>query len=81
MSDQLAEKIRKMVAEQLGVDDGDVSAQSNILDDLGADSLDVVELVLALEDEFEISVPDEAIETMATVHDVQTYIATRLAPE
>jgi acyl carrier protein len=64
-----------LVAEQLGVDQNQVTSQASIFDDLGADSLDVVELVMALEESFDIEIPDEAIETMKTIGDVETYVA------
>ena len=75
MSEALAEQIRKLVAEQLGVDQNQVTSQASIFDDLGADSLDVVELVMAIEESFDIEIPDEAIETMKTIGDVETYVA------
>ncbi len=74
MGDDLLQRIRAIVSEQLGVDSSEVTAESYILDDLGADSLDVVELVMALEDAFDIEVPDAAIESLATVGDVESYI-------
>jgi acyl carrier protein len=79
MSEALAEQIRKLVAEQLGVDRNQVTPQASILDDLGADSLDVVELVMAIEESFDIEIPDEAIETMRTIGDVETYVARNAA--
>ncbi len=79
MSDGLAERIRKLVAEQLGVDRNQVTPQASILDDLGADSLDVVELVMAIEESFDIEIPDEAIEAMRTIGDVETYVAQNAA--
>ena len=75
MSDELAGKIRLLVAEQLGVEPNQVTPQASILDDLGADSLDVVELVMAIEENFDIEIPDEAIETMRTIGDVESYVA------
>ncbi len=79
MSDALAEQIRKLVAEQLGVDRNQVTPQASILDDLGADSLDVVELVMAIEESFDIEIPDEAIEAMRTIGDVENYVAQNAA--
>ncbi len=80
MSDAEAtsEKVRALMAEQLGVDLADMRPDANILDDLGADSLDVVELVMAIEDAFDIEVPDEVAEGMRTVGDVEAYVAKRL---
>ena len=75
MSDELGVKIRRLVAEQLGVESNEVTPQASILDDLGADSLDVVELVMAIEEKFDIELPDEAIETMRTIGDVESYVA------
>ena len=68
------EKVRDIVVEQLGVDAGDVAVESTFIDDLGADSLDIVELIMAFEEEFGTEIPDEAAEKMNTVQDVVTYI-------
>jgi acyl carrier protein len=76
----LSARIREIVAGQLGVDADQVVAEARILDDLGADSLDVVELVMALEEEFAIQVPDEAVEAIRTVGDVESYVVARLSP-
>ena len=78
MGDDLLQRICAVVSEQLGVDTDQVTAESYILDDLGADSLDVVELVMAIEDAFDIEVPDAAVESMATVGDVESYVAAHL---
>ena len=75
----LADRIRTIIAEQFGVDPAEVSPDSNILDDLGADSLDVVELVMTLEDVFDIEVPDEAAESIRTIGDVERYVAQHAA--
>ena len=75
MSHDLVDRIRSIVADQLGVELVDCSADASILDDLGADSLDVVELVMAIEDEFDIEVPDEAAESIRTIADVERYVA------
>lgn len=75
MSDTRAAQIRQLVAEQLGVEQNQITPQASILDDLGADSLDVVELVMAIEESFDIEIPDEAIETMRTIGDVESYVA------
>ena len=79
MSQQLVEKIRSIVADQLGVELMDCTTDASILDDLGADSLDVVELVMALEDEFDIEVPDEDVENIRTIGDVERYVTARAA--
>ena len=68
------EKIRDCLAEQLDIEPDEITMDSNILDDFGADSLDLVDLVMALEDEFEVEVPDDAIESFHTVGDVVRYI-------
>ncbi|PID57804.1 acyl carrier protein [candidate division KSB3 bacterium] len=68
------DKVKKIVAEQLGVDVSEVTAESSFIDDLGADSLDTVELVMALEEEFSIEIPDEDAEKISTVKDAMAYI-------
>lgn len=68
------DKIKELVAEQLDVDDDKIELTSNIQDDLGADSLDVVDLVMAIEDEFSIDIPDEAVSNIKTVGDIVKYI-------
>ncbi len=73
------EKVRSIVAEQLSVEPGEVKAESNFQNDLGADSLDTVELVMALEEAFDIEIPDEAAEGIATVGDAVKYIEEKQA--
>ena len=68
------EKVRDIVVEQLGVEADEVTIESTFIDDLGADSLDIVELIMAFEEEFGIEIPDEAAEKIKTVKDVVTYI-------
>ena len=68
------EKVRSIIAEQLGVKPEEVTPQASFIDDLGADSLDTVELVMALEEEFGIEIPDEEAEKLATVGDAVKYI-------
>ncbi|WP_196592512.1 acyl carrier protein [Pectinatus sottacetonis] len=68
------EKVKDIVVEQLGVEADDVNINSTFIDDLGADSLDIVELIMAFEEEFSIEIPDEAAEKIKTVQDVVTYI-------
>ena len=75
----LSARIRDLVAEQLGVDSKEMTPEANILDDLGADSLDVVEMVMAIEEEFDIEIADEDAEGMRTVGDVESYVAGRIA--
>ena len=70
----ILEKVRSIVSEQLSVDAGEVKAESNFQNDLGADSLDAVELVMALEEAFDIEIPDEAAEGITTVGDAVKYI-------
>ena len=79
MSGNLADRLKQIVANQLGVDPDEAVPGAGILDDLGADSLDVVELVMALEESFDIVVPDEDVEGLETVADIQTYVARRTA--
>lgn len=68
------EKLRALIAEQLELDESEITMESELIDDLGADSLDIVDLVMTIEDEFEIEVPDEAIENMRTVGDAVKFI-------
>ena len=68
------EKVRDIVVEQLGAEADDVTLESTFIDDLGADSLDIVELIMAFEEEFSIEIPDEAAEKIKTVQDVVNYI-------
>jgi acyl carrier protein len=70
----IEERVRKIVVEQLGVKEEEVAIQSSFVDDLGADSLDTVELVMALEEEFETEIPDEDAEKITTVKDAIDYI-------
>ncbi|MDR1061010.1 MAG: acyl carrier protein [Clostridiales bacterium] len=68
------EKIKKIIVDQLGVEESDISLESSFIDDLGADSLDIVELIMALEEEFGIEIPDNDAEKIATVGDAVDYI-------
>jgi len=70
----VAEKIKSIIAEQLGVKPEEVTQQASFIDDLGADSLDTVELIMALEEEFNVEIPDEDAEKMSTVGDAIRYI-------
>ena len=72
------ERVKKIVIEQLGVKEDEVSNGSSFVDDLGADSLDTVELVMALEEEFECEIPDEEAEKITTVQQAIDYINTHL---
>ncbi len=73
----LAARVNEIVAEQLGADQEALVPEANLLDDLGADSLDVVELVMALEEEYGIEVPDEDAENIRTLQDIVSYIEAR----
>ena len=75
MSD-IADRVKKIVVEHLGVDESKVVIDASFIDDLGADSLDTVELVMAFEEEFAIEIPDDAAETIQTVGDAVTFITT-----
>ncbi|MBP2635458.1 MAG: acpP 2 [Firmicutes bacterium] len=68
------DKVKEIVVEQLGVDEADVNINSTFIDDLGADSLDIVELIMAFEEEFSIEIPDEIAEKIKTVKDTVEYI-------
>jgi len=70
----LFEKVREVVSEQLGIEYDEITAESLFLDDLGADSLDIVELIMALEERFGIAIPDEDVEKIQTVADAVEYI-------
>lgn len=72
--ENVEQRIKKIVAEQLGVSEADVKSESSFVDDLGADSLDTVELVMALEEEFECEIPDEQAEKINTVQQAIDYI-------
>lgn len=72
--DNLFDKVKEIVVEQLGVEEEEVSESSSFVDDLGADSLDLVELIMALEEEFDMEIPDEDAEKISTVGDAMKYI-------
>ncbi|OGT45293.1 MAG: acyl carrier protein [Gammaproteobacteria bacterium RIFCSPHIGHO2_12_FULL_41_20] len=71
-------RVKKIVVEQLGVKEEEVTNDASFVDDLGADSLDTVELVMALEEEFETEIPDEDAEKIATIQDAISYITTHM---
>lgn len=77
--EEIYQKVQKIVSEQLGVDAAEVKPEANFANDLGADSLDTVELVMALEEEFDVEIPDEAAEGIATVQAAVDYIAGKVA--
>ncbi len=68
-------KVKDIIVEQLGVDPEKVKPEASFIDDLGADSLDIVELVMTMEEEFDIEIPDEDAEKLKTVNDVQEYLS------
>lgn len=72
------EKVRAKIAEQLSIDENEITMDSGFVDDLGADSLDIVELIMALEEEFDMEIPDEDAEKITTVGDVVEYIKARV---
>lgn len=74
----IEERVKKIVVEQLGVKEDEVTSEASFVDDLGADSLDTVELVMELEDEFELSIPDEEAEKIQTVGQASEYIKKHL---
>jgi acyl carrier protein len=71
----IEERVKKIVAEQLGSGEDEISNESSFIDDLGADSLDTVELVMSLEDEFDIEIPDDDAENIATVQAAIDYVS------
>ncbi len=79
MASPIEDKVRAIIAEQLGVKPEEVPPQASFIDDLGADSLDTVELVMALEEEFGIEIPDEDAEKMTTVGDALKYVQEKSA--
>ena len=78
-SEEVFEKVKEIIVEQLGVADTAVTMEASFIDDLGADSLDIVELIMALEEEFDIEIPDADAEKVVTVNDVVDYIKDHVA--
>lgn len=74
MADDITSEVKRIIKEQLDVEEDDIKPESSFIDDLGADSLGLVELVLAFEEQFEIDIPDEDTEQIRTVQDAVTYI-------
>lgn len=73
------DKVKEIIVEQLGVDAAEVKEEASFIDDLGADSLDTVELVMAFEEEFDLEIPDEDAEKMTTVGEAMEYLDKKLA--
>ncbi|HHX09880.1 MAG TPA: acyl carrier protein [Firmicutes bacterium] len=74
MSDKIFEKVKKIIVDQLGVDESLVTLEASFIDDLGADSLEIVDLIMAFEGEFGVSISDEEAENMSTVQDAVDYL-------
>ena len=72
--ENIEQRVKKIIAEQLGVNEAEIKTESSFVDDLGADSLDTVELVMALEEEFETEIPDEDAEKITTVQQAIDYV-------
>jgi acyl carrier protein len=75
--EEISERVKSIVAEQLGAAADDVTSKASLIEDLGADSLDIVELVMALEEEYEMEIPDEDAEKIQTVEDIVNYISNK----
>ena len=75
---EIAEKVKKLIVDKLGVDEADVTAEANFTNDLGADSLDTVELIMEFEKEFDLSIPDEQAENIQTVGQAVSYLESQL---
>ncbi|MCZ6625448.1 MAG: acyl carrier protein [Deltaproteobacteria bacterium] len=77
MASSVEARVKEIVCEQLGVSESEVTPEASFIEDLGADSLDIVELVMALEEEYEIEISDEDAEKIKTVQDITSYIGSR----
>ncbi|KYO66779.1 MULTISPECIES: acyl carrier protein [Thermovenabulum] len=75
---EILDRVKKIIADQLGMDEDDITPDASFIDDLGADSLDIVELIMAFEEEFDLEIPDEDAEKIKTVQDVVDYIKNRI---
>jgi acyl carrier protein len=73
-SEEIFDKVKEIIIEQLGVTESSITMEASFIDDLGADSLDIVELIMALEEEFDLEIPDSDAEKVVTVGDVVEYI-------
>ena len=78
MSDELNERVKKIIVEQLGVEESKVKPEASFIEDLGADSLDTVELVMALEEQFDTEIPDEDAQKILTVKDAIEYVNSKV---
>ena len=78
-TEEVFERVKKIIVEQLGATEASVTMEASFIDDLGADSLDIVELIMALEEAFDIEIPDADAEKVATVGDVVDYIKDHIA--
>ena len=76
----MKKRIVQIIAKQLGIEETDVSAQASVVEDLGADSLDVVELIMALEEEFDLEIPDTEAEKIVNVQNIFDYLENALQP-
>jgi acyl carrier protein len=76
MSATIEQKVKNIIADQLGVGEEEIKPAASFIEDLGADSLDIVELVMAMEEEFEVEIPDEEAENIKTVQDAVNYVTT-----
>ncbi len=76
-ANEVLEKVRGIIVDQLGVETAQVTSEASFIDDLGADSLDIVELIMAFEEEFDLDIPDEDAEKIASVQDAVDYIKDR----
>jgi acyl carrier protein len=74
VNDVVFEKVKDIIVEQLGIEESEITMESSFIDDLGADSLDIVELIMALEEEFDLEIPDKEAEKISTVGDAVEYI-------
>ena len=81
MADSIQDRVHKIVSEQLGVGEADLKSEASFVDDLGADSLDTVELVMALEEEFGIEIPDDEAEKITTIQQAIDYIKSHTTEE
>jgi len=72
---EVIDRVKKIIVDQLGIDESKITENSSFVDDLGADSLDIVELIMAFEEEFDIEIPDEDAEKMKTIEDAIKYLS------